>query len=41
MGSQLTVAGGTGFDVAGTLNVNAGAIFENTTGYIGYDSGST
>ena len=42
MGSQLTVAGySTGFDVSGTLNVNAGAIFDNTLGYIGNESGST
>ncbi|MCP4777141.1 MAG: hypothetical protein GY880_23215, partial [Planctomycetaceae bacterium] len=40
-GSRLTVAGSAGFDVSGTLNVNSGARFDNTTGYIGYSSGSS
>jgi len=40
-GSRLTVAGSTGFDVSGNLNVQSGGIFENTVGLIGFNSGST
>ncbi len=39
-GSKLTVAGTTGFDVAGNLNINSGATFQNTIGYVGLNSGS-
>ena len=40
-GAKLTVNGGTGFDVSGILNVQAGGIFDNTTGYIGRLSGTS
>ena len=40
-GSKLTVNGTTGFDVSGNLNVQSGAIFENSVGYIGQLTGST
>ncbi|HCK40794.1 MAG TPA: hypothetical protein DHW22_04085, partial [Planctomycetaceae bacterium] len=35
MGSRLTAAGSAGFDVSGALNVNSGAVFDNTFGYLG------
>ena len=41
MGSRLTAAGSAGFDVSGALNVNSGAVFDNTFGYLGYESDST
>lgn len=40
-GARLEVAGSTGFDVSGNLNVNSGAIFDNTSGFIGNLAGST
>ena len=40
-GSKLTVAGSIGFDVSGNLNVQSGAIFENSAGNIGRLAGST
>ena len=40
-GSQLTMAGSTGFDVSGNLILNAGAILASTDGFIGYLSDSS
>ena len=40
-GSQLTMAGSSGFDVSGNLNVNAGGLVSNGLGFIGYSSGLT
>ena len=40
VGTKLTVGGSIGFDVSGNLNVQSGAIFENTDGSIARNSGS-
>ncbi|MDB4396543.1 hypothetical protein N9003_01705, partial [bacterium] len=40
-GAKLTVGDAIGFDVSGNLNIQSGATFENTYGYIGRKSGST
>ena len=39
-GARLTVDGSVGFDVSGNLNVQSGAIFDNTSGLIGRGSNS-